>query len=244
MSKHYSNLCELRDTQSYTEIREAQSWMWIKEDWEAWKYSQHHWVNSHREDLKKYVSDFSVCVQAGGNMGVHPRLYSDIFERVYTFEPDPLNFFCLTLNCQKNNIIKMQAALGAEHKLITVNRPSPTNVGMHNINETDVGFIPMITLDSLNLDACSFIQLDVEFYELNIIKGALKTIDKFKPVITCELNPLQRCAVFAESAYKGVNHGADPTSVTLDEDIQKLLTPLGYEKVGMSGDDGVYKYVK
>jgi hypothetical protein len=57
-------------------------------------------------------------------------------------------------------------------------------MGMHTVVEG--GKIPLITIDSLSMDSCSLIQLDVEGYELNVIAGAENTIKKFKPVIIGE----------------------------------------------------------
>ena len=42
------------------------------------------------------------------------------------------------------------------------------------------------TLDTFNLKNISFIKIDVEGYELNLLKGALNTIEKNKPMIFIE----------------------------------------------------------
>jgi len=215
-------------------------WMWVAADTEAWTGIRDDWNKSHKKTYEELVEEKTVCVQAGGCMGMQPRLLSDMFKRVYTFEPDPLNFLCLAFNCQKDNIIKLQAALGHENKLITVNRKFQSNLGMNTINE-DHQIIPMITLDSLNLDACSFIQLDVEYYELNVLRGAVKTIEKFKPVISCELGFLNW---FNQQKQAGLNHnGKLLKDNTLNADILEFLEPFGYKKIAMSCADAIYKVV-
>jgi FkbM family methyltransferase len=239
MSDNYIDQVEMR----MEAVEGISPWLWITQDHQAWNGIIIDWTNSHKEKYKQHVTDFSVCIQAGGCMGMHPRFLSDMFERVYTFEPDPLNFLCLTFNCQKNNIVKMQAALGAENKLITVNRPSSINTGTHTVNEINQGFVPMITVDSLNLDACGFMQLDVEFYELNVIRGALKTIEKYKPVIACELGFFEYFNRHTDDEYRGLNHGGNSNAVNLEEDILKLLEPFGYKKVDQSAADGIYKVI-
>ena len=45
--------------------------------------------------------------------------------------------------------------------------------------------IPMVTIDSLNVN-CDLIQLDVEGFEENALKGAYLTIERCKPVIIIE----------------------------------------------------------
>jgi hypothetical protein len=43
-----------------------------------------------------------------------------------------------------------------------------------------------MTIDSLGLEACNIIQLDVEGFEQYAIAGAVKTLEKFRPVIVAE----------------------------------------------------------
>jgi hypothetical protein len=44
----------------------------------------------------------------------------------------------------------------------------------------------MITLDSLALDEVDFMKLDTEGYEENILRGAVETIKRCRPVIIVE----------------------------------------------------------
>jgi hypothetical protein len=111
---------------------------------------------------------------------------------------------------------------------------------MNTINETE-SIIPMLTIDSLNLPDCSFIQLDVEYYELNVLRGALETIEKYKPVISCELGYL---SWFDTQQQEGLAHnGTILENNTLESDLQALLSPYGYKKVDQSVSDAIYKVV-
>ena len=61
------------------------------------------------------------------------------------------------------------------------------NIGMNNIAPPSEQFeIPMITIDSLNLNGCDLIALDVEGYEQGVLQGSINTIRKYKPVIIAE----------------------------------------------------------
>jgi len=188
-------------------------WYWITEDDGAWEGPKKDWA-SHLTEYKKYVKNWEVVVQAGGCQGMYPRLFADHFRRVYTFEPDPLNFIVLVNNCQKDNIFKMQAAVGAKLGMVSVKRNTPKNVGMNTVQD-DQGnrYIPMLTIDSLVLDKCDLIQLDIEGYETNAVKGALKTIERFKPVIACERGR---------------------------KEILDLIEPFGYKEVAQSIADTIY----
>lgn len=125
-----------------------------------------------------------VVVQAGGNCGVWPRRMSEIFETVYTFEPDARNFVALSVNTADcHNVVRIQAALGDEHGLIDLERRT-VNCGAHYINGP--GPIPVLRIDDLPLPACDMIYLDIEGYEFKALHGAERTIATYRPVIAVE----------------------------------------------------------
>lgn len=188
-------------------------WLWIAEDWEGYRWPKEDWLNSHRDIWLKHVKNKNVCVQAGGFQGMYPRLLSEHFNMVYTFEPDPLHYFCLVNNCQKDNIVKLQAALGGELGLIDNVSLCSHNRGMGRVEPGSK--IPMLTIDSLNLKDCSFIQLDIEGCERQALIGAEHTIKEFSPVISCERK-----------------HD--------NLDILDILDDYGYSMVDQSGDDFIF----
>lgn len=162
-------------------------WYWPEKDRGAWKGPKEDWLKSHRDLLLHFTKGRKVCVQAGGNCGMYPRLLAEHFDTVYTFEPDGLNFHCLTLNCQKDNILKFHAALGENHSLLVLDGShDPANVGMHKVMPRPFGIIPQFCIDDLALRDCDLIQLDVEGYELSVLKGAARTVEKFKPTLMLE----------------------------------------------------------
>lgn len=126
---------------------------------------------------------FDVAVQAGGNCGVWPKAMSAKFAAVYTFEPDPLNFYCLVRNAPQANVFKFNAALGNARKTVELNREA-ANVGAHAV--AGEGRIPVLSIDDLGLTQCDLIYLDIEGYELAAICGAFRTIKTCKPVIAFE----------------------------------------------------------
>ena len=77
------------------------------------------------------------------------------------------------------------------------------NVGMNKIAPPSEKFqIPMLTIDSLKLNACDMIQLDVEGFEQFAISGAIETIKKFKPVIIAERFDTNE----HQTAMRGINY--------------------------------------
>lgn len=146
---------------------------------------------------------------------MYPRLLSRMFEQVYTFEPDPLNFQCLTMNCDKDNIIKMQAALGPTKSACFMNRLSMANVGMHQVTEHPNAIIPVIKCsDVVERNDVDLIMLDMEGYEDKAIYGLVNIIIKSEPLIMVE---------------------------RASQHMAKLLNDIaGYKSIGMSSMDEVF----
>ncbi len=160
------------------------------------------WIN--------HVKNKKVCIQAGGNFGVWPKKFSEIFEKVYTFEPENENWECMTKNLKEyNNIICNKYALGASEGTISMDIIQPNNSGAHQIKKgTD---IKLVTIDSLNLNDVGLIQLDIEGSEHDAILGALDTLKRCSPVVVLELKGL------------GKRYGRE------DSDTIKLLQTAGYK---------------
>lgn len=134
--------------------------------------------------LLPFLKNTKTMIQAGGNCGITLLPFIDIFEKIYTFEPDPINFACLCLNVTADNVYKTQACLGETHKLINLGYVG-SDCGSAHINSA--GNIPTFKVDDLNLNECDLIMLDVEGYELYALMGAEQTILKYKPLICVEV---------------------------------------------------------
>ena len=209
-------------TNGKNEIEDLQDWLWPSMDEGSWGSEENStgplgdWLKSHKHEWFRTVRNFDVCIQAGGNMGMYQRLLSDIFKTVYTFEPHPLSFHCLVNNCQKTNIVKINAALGPVLGLISnqFTEDGADNLGMNTIDTKDDSYIPMLTIDSFNLKSCGLIALDVEGFEAGVLAGALQTISQFRPVIIGER--------------------------TDSAEFVNVLSAFGYEKTGQSVSDTIY----
>lgn len=212
MTRPYTEQISQRDVP----VDGVPSWQWITQDSGAFDGPKQDWEESHKEIYLKHVINWDVVVQAGGNCGMYPFLFSRMFKTVYTFEPDPLNFYALVQNCQNDNIIKMQAALGDVHTMIDVRRVAMSNVGMHKVVSAANAKIPQLRVDDLKLNACGLLQFDIEGYEIHALRGASETIQKFKPVIACENGNGQ---------------------------IEEFLRVYGYRAVDRSKMDTIYKVI-
>lgn len=195
--------------------------IWDGRDKYCFEIINHEW-NHLFKILQKTVEKSRNAIQAGGNCGLYPLRLSQYFEKVFTFEPDPVNFFCLSTNCKNNKIIKFNVALGDICKFLMIGNQQENNNGMSRILNSDEHghIIYSITIDSLQITDVDLIMLDVEGYEYNALLGSIKTLTENNPVVMVE--------------------------ITKDEEkIDSLLTSLKYELVAkLEGNTKTLTYRK
>lgn len=150
-------------------------------------------------------------IQAGGNFGLYPLLYSRLFTNVFTFEPDVNNFYCLTNNCNYNNIHPFRLALSNKNEFLKLEIVNHDNYGMNRISNKGMD-VYAITIDSMNIPDVSLIHLDLEGYEYNAILGAKKTIKKYKPTVVLELTDKieEICDFMTTLSYIKIKTFGDP----------------------------------
>lgn len=201
---NYSDLVELRTLEA-DGLRE---WTVVKED-SAFKDIVWGWNESNKSKWLEHTPGRDVVIQAGGYNGVYPRLFSQIFGKVYTFEPHPLSFYCLVQNCQVDNIIKINGFLGDEAKMLSCSDFNPSNPGLHHNVHSDHNTVPQFRIDDFKFEKVDLIQLDVEGYETNVLRGAEKTIERCKPTISCERGGGEVIAFLSAFGYKEVDKTFD-----------------------------------
>ena len=111
------------------------------------------------------------------------------------------------------------AALGDARGKAGLSRDE-SNIGAHYI--VDGEEFTVMRIDDLRLPSCDLICLDIEGYELNALKGGVKTIEKFKPTIVCEDKGL--------SLRYGSREG----------DIAEFLAHFGYRPIAKLHRDVVF----
>lgn len=149
--------------------------------------------NSHdyfeREELDVFKGLFpkhGTIIEIGANIGNHVHYYENYldYDRIVAFEPIKWNADILRLNVTSEVI---QCGLWNEETTATF-KVYQDNMGACQIGETGSGDIQLKTLDSFGFSDVSFIKIDVEGAELNVLKGAAKTILMNKPVLWIEIN--------------------------------------------------------
>ena len=172
------------------ELDGVSNWIWPKDDTGLWNGPADDWMKA-KPIIQEHCRGFRTVVQAGGGCGMYPRLLSQMFEKVYTFEPDGYNFHCLVQNCPSDHIYKFNAALSDKQQTLDMHGCDPTNRGtgtinLNNSSKDNSGNIPALRIDDFVFDKLDFIYLDVERWETNVIYGAMNNIRKHKPLIACE----------------------------------------------------------
>lgn len=120
--------------------------------------------------------------------------------RLYAFEPVLENYVLAKLCLQRNgieNVLLLNAGLGAELGITHMDTGSggfEHRGGSSRV--ADQGQITsLMTIDTLNLQDLSVLQLDVEGYELHVLNGASETLDRCRPLVLVEDNN-DECAGF------------------------------------------------
>lgn len=162
---------------------------WPKNDTETLKVIMDDWAMFGPKLITR-LKNVRTVIQAGGHCGLYAKLYSKTFSRVLTFEPEHNNFAHLVHNCNDTRIIKMNCALGSENKFVSMGIVSYINTGMHKVLPDGInGLVAYcVTLDSIKPKDVDLIHLDVEGYEYEALKGSIKTIEKYKPLIIVEMS--------------------------------------------------------
>lgn len=199
-----------------------EGWLWPEKDFECWDWLQKE-IDA-PDIISNYCKKTDTVVQAGGNCGLFVKSYSRLFTNVYTFEPDPMNFYCLVNNVQNRNVIKLQACVGDTRSLVGL-KIKKRNAGVTRISDVS-GPVPTVLIDDLNLEECDLIHLDIEGFEFFALKGAIETIKRCKPII----------------AIEWLNYGR-LYKVSQDE-ILSWLGELGYSEIGKVYSDVIFAFAE
>lgn len=152
------------------------------------------WEPHFTELIHTYVKKDSIAIDIGAHIGTHTITMSSCVGKngvVLAFEPQKKIHKELLTNCQLNhcaNVLSFQCALGDHQGRAYLGKEQQFNEGARYISSKHpVESIAMLTLDSLSLEHVSFIKIDVESYEKEVLMGAKQTILRNKPIILIEI---------------------------------------------------------
>lgn len=136
----------------------------------------------------KHVRAWEVAIDVGSHVGFWSFDLAQQFTTVYAFEPAGPTFECLLKNVEEfDNVRAFNLAVGNAKGTATVcnDKTRPGNSGSNYIMPGS-GEVTIVTLDEFGFEACDFLKIDVEGYELRVLEGARKLIKQHRPVISME----------------------------------------------------------
>lgn len=196
--------------------------------------------------IKKYNMNVSGVIHIGAHYGEEVSGYVKVgIENIILFEPLKENFEVLKKNIlpySNLNIKKYQVALGNQNTTITMNLSS-NNLESSSIlkPKQHLNLYPDITfdrteevelqkLDDYNCKNYNFINMDVQGYELEVLKGAKDTLNHIDYVY-CEVN--------RDEIYEGNAYIEDIDQYLLNYNMRRVETSWWYD-----GDWGDALYIR
>ena len=194
-------------------------------------------VNITKEDIPEmskiisnHVSDKTVAIDIGCHYGFFTKYLSEQFKTVHAFDFNNDVYKCFETNMEKfkcENVIRYPHGLGEKQRYVATNDwsqkhrrrgPLANHIDPNSENKTQ----KIKSLDSLKIKDIGLIMIDTEGYELNVMKGAINTIKKYKPVLVLE---------FHRTKKNNVNNLTQKFGYNLSE-LQNYVENLGYQSVG------------
>lgn len=177
-----------------------------------------------REAALRYVKQRRIAVDVGAHVGLFSYPLSHEFAQVIAFEPMPEHRDCFLRNMEgRDNWTLHPVALGPEAGEAAVRTRTEGSSGDTGVEPSGDGHrVEMRTLDSYGLIDVDFVKIDCEGYELLVLRGAVETLQRCRPVVLVEQKP--------------ETGGADRYGIGVTDGV-RFLERLGYtRKAAIQGD--------
>jgi FkbM family methyltransferase len=146
--------------------------------------------------LKDLVGDCKTAIDIGANEGIYSYALSMLCERIEAFEPQPWcseiilaysQFSGSKINVHTVGLSESTGRLTL-HIPIVGGRVNTYRASFNKAKEEDKFItVPVHKLDDYHFENVSFMKIDVEGHESQVIKGAKETILREKPVLLVEI---------------------------------------------------------
>lgn len=153
--------------------------------------------------LHRLVQPTDVCVDIGANIGVLTLALARFAPQgqVFAFEPGHASFAYLETNIANADATNVSAAsmgvydrTGTLPLQVSASHPGGSYISQTEVHEAASESIPVTRLDDWveanAIDRLDVMKLDIEGAELRVIDGARQTLDRFRPVLVVECNPV------------------------------------------------------
>lgn len=178
------------------------------------------WCDYELDLLKEVIGPGSIVLDVGANIGTHTVAFSQMVGEggeVYAFEAQPRLFNLFCDNIKLNNLANVKGVCGvvgdrkADRVRLAALPPDDQAFNFGSVAAEGDGpdYAVADMIDSLGLDRCGLIKIDVEGTEAAVIRGARATIARCQPVLYVENNGPGSTALWEalqEIGYKGFWH--------------------------------------
>lgn len=176
----------------------------------------------------KYLDHKNIAIDIGACVGFWTKDLCETFNNVICFEPAPINAECLKLNLvnYKNYRlykIGLSNTTGTKKLMISEEAIGSNSLSDYKMNPKNFINIPTKKLDDFKFRNVSYIKMDVQFHELEVLEGAVTTLKNNSPVLCIE------CARRNEDELNYVKK------------IVSLLSKLNFKIVGGLGKELFFK---
>lgn len=147
-----------------------------------------------RDGIIEKTMKNSVVLDIGANIGNHTLYFLNECNAqfVYCFEPADDTFQILTnniiINHLEDRVQLMHVGVGSVSGNARIKQQRQHDTGYTQLEKSETGDITIVAIDDLDIRKnIGFIKIDVEGFELEVIKGLENTLKKDKPLIMIEV---------------------------------------------------------
>ena len=152
-------------------------------DWKEGKpFTQNKCLLKFLDYCKTQNKKFKNVIDIGAWCGTWAKAIEPYAMKVIAFEPDKIHFECLLKNATINCVARREA-VGSEEKYISLTDDNFTQA--KRVDKS--GDTRMVAIDSLDYKNVDLIKIDVEGYEMEVLKGAQRTLQNTQ-YLMIELN--------------------------------------------------------
>ncbi len=177
-----------------------------------------------------YLSHTNIAIDIGACVGFWTKDLCENFKNVICFEPAPENAECLELNLKKYSNYRLYKvglsnSTGTKKLMLSQEGIGSNSFSEYKMDPNNFIDIPTKKLDDFKFRNLSYIKMDVQFHELEVLEGSKKTLKNNSPVLCIE------CARRNEDELNYVKK------------IVSLLNELNYKIVGGLGKELFFKKI-
>lgn len=150
----------------------------------------------------QWVRNRAVAVDVGAHVGLWSWPMSHDFAQVHAFEPMQEHRSCWMANMEgQSNAMLYPCAVGNQEGTVRLKTRTPGSSGDTGVDpvaersslrasvDSDGEEAKIVRLDDFDFPEVDFLKIDVEGYELYVLQGAVKLLERCRPCIIVEQKP-------------------------------------------------------